>query len=98
MDLKFQVSIRIARPVHEVFEAVADPAKLSSYFTTRRRQRADGDGNDRHVGLPRFSRRLPVNVVEVVPDRKIVFRWEAHEVGSAQADQEGPGHQLPDRT
>ncbi len=34
MDLKFTVSIRIAKPVHEVFEAVADPAKLSAYFTT----------------------------------------------------------------
>jgi uncharacterized protein YndB with AHSA1/START domain len=34
MDLKFRVSARIARPVHEVFEAVADPQKLSNYFTT----------------------------------------------------------------
>ncbi len=34
MDLKFRVFGRIARPVVEVFEAVADPAKLSGYFTT----------------------------------------------------------------
>ena len=34
MDLKFEVSGRINRPVEDVFEAVADPAKLSSYFTT----------------------------------------------------------------
>ena len=34
MDLKFRVAARIARPVHEVFEAVADPTQLSRYFTT----------------------------------------------------------------
>ena len=34
MELKFRVAARIAKPVHEVFEAVADPAQLSHYFTT----------------------------------------------------------------
>src|SRR3546814_12936275 len=34
MELKFRVAARIAKPVHDVFEAVADPAKLSHYFTT----------------------------------------------------------------
>jgi uncharacterized protein YndB with AHSA1/START domain len=34
MDLKFKISAHIARPVAEVFEAVADPKKLSGYFTT----------------------------------------------------------------
>ncbi|HWK40738.1 MAG TPA: hypothetical protein VNR60_02300 [Croceibacterium sp.] len=34
MELKFRVAARIARPVHEVFEAVANPQQLSSYFTT----------------------------------------------------------------
>ena len=34
MDLKFRVAARIAKPVHEVFEAVADPRQLSEYFTT----------------------------------------------------------------
>ena len=34
MELKFRVAARIAKPVHEVFEAVADPGQLSEYFTT----------------------------------------------------------------
>ena len=34
MDLKFRVAARIAKPVHEVFEAVVDPQQLSEYFTT----------------------------------------------------------------
>ena len=32
--LSFTVSGRIARPVAEVYEAVADPEQLSRYFTT----------------------------------------------------------------
>ena len=34
LDLKFKVMIHVGRPVAEVFEAVADPKELSSYFTT----------------------------------------------------------------
>ena len=34
MDLKFTVMIHVGKPVEEVFEAVADPKELSSYFTT----------------------------------------------------------------
>ena len=34
MELKFRVFAFISKPVHEVFEAVADPAQLSYYFTT----------------------------------------------------------------
>ena len=34
MVLKLKVSGRIAQPVAEVFEAVADPAKLSQFFAT----------------------------------------------------------------
>ena len=34
MQVNFRVSGRIKAPVEEVFEAVADPAQLSRYFTT----------------------------------------------------------------
>jgi uncharacterized protein YndB with AHSA1/START domain len=34
MDLKFRVFAHISKPVHEVYEAVADPGQLSHYFTT----------------------------------------------------------------
>ena len=34
MELRFRVFAYIAKPVHEVFEAVADPGQLSCYFTT----------------------------------------------------------------
>jgi uncharacterized protein YndB with AHSA1/START domain len=79
MDLKFRVAARIARPVHEVFEAVADPAKLSRYFTTGG---ADGrleTGSTVTWDFADFPGAFPVEVVEVIPDEKIVLKWEANE-------------------
>ena len=34
MEPTYSVFIIVGRPRHDVFEAVADPAQLSSYFTT----------------------------------------------------------------
>ena len=34
MELRFQVYGKIRKPVAEVFDAVANPKKLSGYFTT----------------------------------------------------------------
>ena len=42
MDLKFRVAARIAKPVHEVFEAVVDPEQLSNPFTTAAPRAARG--------------------------------------------------------
>ena len=44
---EFSVSGRISKPVHEVFEAVADPKHLSGYFTTGE-QKNSKIGDKRH--------------------------------------------------
>jgi uncharacterized protein YndB with AHSA1/START domain len=79
MDLKFRVAARIARPVHEVFEAVADPQKLSNYFTTGGAQGRLETGATVIWDFRDFPGAFPVEVIEVVPDDKIVFKWEANE-------------------
>lgn len=86
MELKFRVSAIVGRPSHEVFEAVADPAQLSSYFTTGG---ADGrleEGAIVQWEFGDFPGPFPVEVVEVVPDRRIVLRWAAHEGHHDHAD------------
>ena len=35
MDLKFQVQLKIQRPVAEVFDGVVNPAKLNGYFVQK---------------------------------------------------------------
>ncbi len=79
MDLKFRVAARIARPVHEVFEAVADPQKLSNYFTTGGAQGRLETGATVTWDFRDFPGAFPVEVIEVVPDEKIVLKWEANE-------------------
>lgn len=77
MDLTFRVSARIARPVAEVFEAVADPAILSRYFTTGGALGRLESGATVSWDFADFPGRFPVQVVEVAAPRRIVLRWEA---------------------
>lgn|SRR5688500_15556900 len=77
MSYEFTVSGRIAKPVHEVFEAVADPKQLSHYFTTGGAEGRLATGATVTWDFHDFPGAFPVNVVEVVDDEKIVLRWDA---------------------
>jgi uncharacterized protein YndB with AHSA1/START domain len=85
MDLKFKVMIHVGRPVGEVFEAVADPKQLSSYFTTGGASARLEAGTTVMWDFHDFPGAFPVEVDEVVPDQKIVLRWDARE-GDQAAD------------
>jgi uncharacterized protein YndB with AHSA1/START domain len=65
--------------VHEVFEAVADPAKLSGYFTTGGAVGRLETGATVTWDFHDFPGAFPVEVVEVVPDQRIVLEWKANE-------------------
>jgi uncharacterized protein YndB with AHSA1/START domain len=80
MEPKFEVQLKIRKPVHEVFEAVVDPRKLSGYFTRTASGRMEA-GQTVLWSFPEFPGEFPVKVREVVPDRRIVFFWEAEEGG-----------------
>ena len=82
MDLKFRVFANIAKPVHEVFEAVADPMQLSCYFTTGGAQGRIEEGATVSWDFADFPGAFPVKVIEVVPDKRIVLEWETHEEGA----------------
>ena len=79
MELKFHVAARIAKPVAEVFEAVVDPAKLSCYFTTGGAVGRLETGATVTWDFHDYPGAFPVEVVEVVRNRKIVLLWEANE-------------------
>ena len=79
MELKFKVAARIAKPVHEVFEAVADPAQLSRYFTTGGANGRLETGATVTWDFHDFPGAFPVWVIEVVPDQRIVLEWKANE-------------------
>jgi len=79
MDLKFRVFAFISKPVHEVFEAVADPEQLSHYFTTGGAQGRLETGVTVTWDFHDFPGAFPVHVIEVVPDQRIVLEWKANE-------------------
>lgn len=79
MDLKFEVSGRIARPVEEVFEAVANPEKLSGYFTTGGAKGRLETGATVMWDFHDFPGAFPVKVVEVEKNKRIILQWEANE-------------------
>lgn len=81
MDLKFEVTARIARPVEQVFEAVADPKQLSHYFTTGGAKGRLETGATVTWDFHDFPGAFPVEVVEVEPNRRIVLHWDANEDG-----------------
>ena len=87
MELKFRVAARIAKPVHEVFEAVADPSQLSEYFTTGGAQGRIETGATVTWDFHDYPGAFPVEVVVVVPDKRIVLKWDAAE--GEQFDAEG---------
>ena len=77
MAFQFKVAGRIARPVHEVFEAVVDPDQLSEFFTTGGATGRLESGATVTWDFADFPGAFPVHVVEVEPDRRIVLRWQA---------------------
>lgn len=80
MQIGFQVSIRIQKPVAEVFEAVVNPQKLSGYFT-KSASAPLKEGTQVYWTFPEFPDEFPVMIREVVPTSLIRLEWEAMEGG-----------------
>lgn len=86
MELKFTVSAHVAKPAREVFEAVADPAQLSRYFTTGGAVGRLETGATVQWDFADFPGAFPVEVVtaEQASDDiwRIVIRWGGEERGN----------------
>lgn len=81
MELKFDVHAKIARPVAEVFEAVVNPKKLSSYFTTGGASGALAEGATVLWKFGDHAGEYPVLVTKLVSNERIEFSWDAEEGG-----------------
>lgn len=88
MEPTFTVSGRIAKPRNEVYEAVADPAVLSRYFTTGGAKGRMETGATVTWEFHDFPGAFPVHVVVTEQDARIVFRWEAAEGAAKEGEAE----------
>ena len=75
----FTVFIFISKSPAEVFEAVADPAKLSQYFTTGGAVGRLEAGATVTWDFHDFPGAFPVEVAEAEAGKRIVLRWEAND-------------------
>ena len=82
MDPNYKVWMIVNRPVHEVFEAVADPKELSSYFTTGGASARLEAGKTVTWDFHDYPGAFPVHVKDVVPDERIMFEWQGDEPGA----------------
>lgn len=76
MDIEVNVEDRILKPVHEVFTAIVDPAKMSRYFISG----ASGPmkaGTTVEWEFADVGAKVSVDVIEVEENRKIVYEWAA---------------------
>lgn len=82
MNLEFRVFGRVSRPVNEVFDAVADPDKLSAYFTTGGASGRLKTGATVTWDFADFPGAFPVQVLEVIDNERIVLSWASNEAGA----------------
>ncbi len=76
MTVKFQVQLKIRKPVAEVFDAVVDPKKLAGYFVKEASAPMIA-GQTVMWSFPEFDGSFPVEVDEVVKDERIALRWDS---------------------
>lgn len=83
MEPKFQVQLKIRKPVAEVFDAVVNPAKLTGYFL----QTSSGPlAQDAKVSWKFAEVEEPFDVVvsQVVENERITFDWPSEGGGSTR--------------
>ena len=74
-SLEIKVSLKILKPVHEVFEAIADPAQMTHYFISKSTGRIE-EGNTLIWQFPEFDVTFPVRVDKVLNDEYISYFWD----------------------
>jgi len=79
MHPQFSVFAHIGKPVERVYEAVANPAQLSRYFTTGGARGRLEAGVTVYWDFADFPGEFPVEVVEASPAQRIVLRWDSNE-------------------
>ena len=78
--LEIKVGLKIAKPEHEVFEAIVDPAKMSNYFISTSTGRME-ESATLTWQFPEFDMEFPVRVDKIKKDKYISYYWNGIEDG-----------------
>ena len=80
MKPRFEVQVKVQRSLHEVFEAVVNPIKLSGYFVQEASARPTS-GSTVQWRFAEAPEAFPVTFREVVDNQRLRFEWAAEDGG-----------------
>jgi uncharacterized protein YndB with AHSA1/START domain len=72
--LEINAALQILKPVHEVFEAIVDPAKMSNYFISTSNGRMEED-KKLIWSFPEFEMKFSIRTGKIKLDKYISFYW-----------------------
>ena len=73
--LEINFAMQIQKPIHEVFEAIILPEKMSNYFISQSTGIME-EGKNLIWKFPEFDLECPVKVQKIEKDKYISFYWE----------------------
>lgn len=73
--LEIKVALQIQKPVHDVFEAIVDPAQMTNYFIAKSTGRME-EGAVLTWSFPEFPLEFPVRIGTVRKNEYISYYWE----------------------
>lgn len=86
MEFKFEVQAKVKKPIEEVFDAVYNSKKLSSYFTTGGTSGPLDVGKEVKWDFHDFPGAFPVRVKQTIKNERIVFEWDNSEGNSNKVE------------
>jgi uncharacterized protein YndB with AHSA1/START domain len=72
--LEIKAALQILKPVDEVFEAIVDPVKMSTYFISKSSGRLE-EGRQVLWQFPEFKEEFPVRAGKIEKNKYISFYW-----------------------
>lgn len=79
LNLEIKAAIQIQKPLHEVFEAIVDPQKMSNYFISKASGRME-EGKQILWQFPEFEMEFPIRVGKIEKDQYISYFWEVDQL------------------
>ena len=81
MRLESNATLQIQKPIHEVFEGIVNPEKMTKYFISESSGRLE-TGKDVIWKFPEFPDKFPIKNIKIEPNRSISFIWDPETVVS----------------
>ena len=81
--LEIKASLKIQKPIREVFEAIVNPAKMSNYFISKSTGRME-EGKTLTWQFPEFDIEFPVEIKKIEEGKYISYSWDDWEDNSIQ--------------